>query len=77
MQKYRITEILSAMLYQDRIKATSELKDKLGLTTVQFSRRIRVKVSDTLDFKGTELPTIANVLNVKIEDLFTKVASVS
>jgi hypothetical protein len=74
MMKYRIVELLNAMPYKKRVVVSSNLKEKLSLTTVQLSRRIRVKMSDTLDFKGCELPTIANELEVKIEELFTPVA---
>lgn len=72
MLKYRITEILNELPYQQRILKSSELKEKLSLTAVQLSRRVRVKIQDTLDFKGTELPLIANILDVPIEELFTR-----
>lgn len=73
MLKYRILDILKNMTYPERIRTTGILKEKLKLSTVQFSRRINAKYSDSLDFEGMELPTIANELGVKIEELYTPV----
>jgi hypothetical protein len=68
--KYRIAEILAAFPPKVRTAKRVELLDKLGFTTEMFSKYIYTTTEKTLDFKGTQLPTIATVLNCQIEELF-------
>ncbi len=71
--KYRIKAILAALPPTEERAKRKELRDKLGRSPQMFTLYVNATMDKKLDFYGTELPTIANVLGCSIEDLFTRV----
>ena len=75
--KYRIKAILAA--YPPAVASAKhrELRGRLGRSQQMFIKYVNVTMDKKLDFKGMELPMIANVLGCRIEDLYTPVVGQS
>jgi hypothetical protein len=73
--KYRIKSILGSLPAPVAREKRKELREKLGRSPQMFTLCLNATTDKTLDFVGMELPTIANILNVDISELFTKVVT--
>ena len=75
--KYKIKSMLATLPHREEAAKKRQLRECLGHSPQMFMHYLNARHEDTLDFKGMELPTIANVLGCNIEDLYTPVVGQS
>ena len=75
--KYRIASILASYPPAVQRAKRRELREKLSRSPQMFTLCVNATMDKKLDFSGMELPTIANVLGCRIEDLYTPVVGQS